>query len=306
MASGLAGLYNKLVQLLQTAPRGALSITGILGLALLVYGYLQLRDTNRAEQQRREQQARERQRVAGTPAGAGAAAAPRAAAPSSAAAAPAAASSPATSASPAPRASAGASATPLGRAVAAQLAGAKRVTLSIPGVLLAESSPAQLQESASVQLEALEAVREMARVSDVYLLAHVEDDVGEAVVAGALEAAGLLGAGAGQVAPHHLLCCSTLDGKVGGCRGVYGGGVPGRGQGQEEAGWNGGGGAPRGVRRDDGREPMGRNGQQGLQASVRTGTIHCAGGGASQAHAAGGGRQAVSASHPSPAAHNRA
>eukprot|EP00198_Chlamydomonas_reinhardtii_P006121 XP_001695457.1 predicted protein [Chlamydomonas reinhardtii] len=156
MASGLAGLYNKLVQLLQTAPRGALSITGILGLALLVYGYLQLRDTNRAEQQRREQQARERQR----------------------------------------------------------LAGAKRVTLSIPGVLLAESSPAQLQESASVQLEALEAVREMARVSDVYLLAHVEDDVGEAVVAGALEAAGLLGAGAGQVAPHHLLCCSTLDGKV--------------------------------------------------------------------------------------------
>ncbi|KAG2430180.1 hypothetical protein HXX76_010279 [Chlamydomonas incerta] len=180
MASGLAGLCNKLVQLLQTAPRGALSITGILGLALLL-GRAPPSST------------------------APAVAASRHTAP---------ASSPAPSASPAPRASAGASATPLGRAVAAQLAGAKRVTLSLPGVLLAESSPAQLQESASVRPEALEAVREMARVSDVYLVAHVEDDVGEAVVAGALEAAGLLGGGPGQVAPHHVLCCSTLDGKV--------------------------------------------------------------------------------------------
>ncbi|KAG2447794.1 hypothetical protein HYH02_007251 [Chlamydomonas schloesseri] len=223
MASGLAALYNKLVQLLQTAPRGALSITGILGLALIVYGYLQLRDNSRAEQQRREQQARERQRLAGTPAGGSAGAAPRAssaAGPAPAAAAPVAraglapAASPAPSPAPAPRTSAGASATPLGRAVAAQLAGAKRVTISIPGVLLAECTPAQLQESASVRPEVAEAVREMARVSDVYLLAHVEDDVGEAVVAGSLEAAGLLGPGPGQVAAHHLLCCSTLDGKV--------------------------------------------------------------------------------------------
>ncbi|GIL88166.1 hypothetical protein Vretimale_14083 [Volvox reticuliferus] len=54
----------------------------------------------------------------------------------------------------------------------------------------------------------------MSRVSDVYLIAHVEDDVGEAVVTGALEAAGVLGKGPGQIKQHHLLCCSTLDGKV--------------------------------------------------------------------------------------------
>ncbi|GIL56132.1 hypothetical protein Vafri_11577 [Volvox africanus] len=54
----------------------------------------------------------------------------------------------------------------------------------------------------------------MSRVSDVYLIAHVEDDVGEAVVTGALEAAGVLGNGPGQIRQHHLLCCSTLDGKV--------------------------------------------------------------------------------------------
>jgi hypothetical protein len=32
--------------------------------------------------------------------------------------------------------------------------------------------------------------------------------------AGALEAGGVLGSGAGQIRPHHLLCCSSLEGKV--------------------------------------------------------------------------------------------
>lgn len=36
----------------------------------------------------------------------------------------------------------------------------------------------------------------------VYLLAHVEDDIGEAVVRGALEHAGLVGPAAGQLPPH--------------------------------------------------------------------------------------------------------
>ncbi|GLC44816.1 hypothetical protein PLESTB_001210800 [Pleodorina starrii] len=191
-------VYNRFVQLVSTAPKGALSVTGILGLALLVYGYIQLRggNDNRAEDHRRAQQ-RERLRAAAAPG------------PTAGAAA---ASSPAAQASAA--AAACASATPVGRAVAAQLSGVKRVTLSVPGVLLAESTPTQLQESATVRPEAVEVLQEMSRVSDVYLLAHVEDDVGEAVVTGALEAAGLLGSGPGQIRQHHVLCCSTLDGKV--------------------------------------------------------------------------------------------
>lgn len=43
---------------------------------------------------------------------------------------------------------------------------------------------------------------------------QVQDDVGQAVVTGALEAAGLVGSQPGQLKPHRLLFCSTLDGKV--------------------------------------------------------------------------------------------
>ncbi|KAG2492432.1 hypothetical protein HYH03_009375 [Edaphochlamys debaryana] len=200
-------VYQKVAHVLATAPRGALSVTGILGLALLVYGYLQWRGDARAEEQRRQrQQAQAGQRQAGGSAGAQ----PQAASASGAA--------PATAGSaqsqPRPEAPCGTSATPVGRAVGAQLSGVKRVTLSLPGVLLNESSPAQLQEAATVRPEALEVVSELARATDLYLLAHVEDDIGEAVVTGALEAAGLLGSGPGKVKPHHVLCCSTLDGKV--------------------------------------------------------------------------------------------
>ncbi|PNH04545.1 Peroxisome biogenesis protein 22 [Tetrabaena socialis] len=201
----LSLVYNRLTQLLSTAPRGALSVTGILGLALLVYGYLQLRgNENQAEEQRRRRQEH-------------AAAAlpdphPRPAAAGAAARAPAAAAAPVPSA---PNAVSAASATPAGRAVAAQLTGVKRVTLSLPGVVFAESTPRELQESATSRgAPVLEVLGEMCRVSDLYLIAHVEDDVGEAVVTGSLEAAGLVGPGPGQVKPHHVLCCSTLEGKV--------------------------------------------------------------------------------------------
>ncbi|EFJ40327.1 hypothetical protein VOLCADRAFT_84514 [Volvox carteri f. nagariensis] len=194
----IAAVYNRVVQLLSTAPKGALSVTGILGLALLVYGYLQLRgNDNRAEDQRREQH---RARVRAT------------AGPDAAVDAPRPAATPPAPVTQAP--SACASATPLGRAVAAQLSGVKRVTLSLPGVVFLERTPAQLQESATVCPKALEVLQEISRVSDVYLIAHVEDDVGEAVVTGALEAAGVLGNGPGQVKQHHVLCCSSLDGKV--------------------------------------------------------------------------------------------
>jgi len=51
-------------------------------------------------------------------------------------------------------------------------------------------------------------------VAEVYLLAHVEDDIGEATVSGALEAAGITGRQAGQVRLHRVLFCGTLEGKV--------------------------------------------------------------------------------------------
>eukprot|EP00884_Botryococcus_braunii_P016383 jgi/Botrbrau1/3428/Bobra.139_1s0008.1 len=48
----------------------------------------------------------------------------------------------------------------------------------------------------------------------IYLIAHVMDDLGEATVRGALEAGGVTGNGAGQIPPHRLITCSTLEGKV--------------------------------------------------------------------------------------------
>lgn len=102
----------------------------------------------------------------------------------------------------------------MGRAVAAQLSGVKRLTVSVPGIIFEEALPSQLQEAATVRPEAVEVLQEMSRVSDVYLIAQVEDDVGQAVVTGALESAGLLGSGPGQIKPHHVLCCSTVEGKV--------------------------------------------------------------------------------------------
>lgn len=43
---------------------------------------------------------------------------------------------------------------------------------------------------------------------------QVSSDVGEAVVRGALEAAGVIGLNSRQVPPHRLILCETLGGKV--------------------------------------------------------------------------------------------
>lgn len=146
-------------------------------------------------------------------------------------------------------------------AVARRLAGVRRVTLSVPGVLLEEKGAEELDESASVRQEAAggrgrqgvgprllrlacspalwwrvtpclfhcavvacrtppapvrcvaetgvpplpsaaELVRQIVGRADCYLMCHVSDDIGEALVRGALEHAGITGSGPGQVPPH--------------------------------------------------------------------------------------------------------
>jgi hypothetical protein len=94
------------------------------------------------------------------------------------------------------------------------LAGVKRITISAAGVLLEEWEPAELQDSATARPDACEIVKEMCRLAEVTVLAHVTDDVGQAAVTGALEAAGLVGSSQGQLKPHRLLFCSTPEGKV--------------------------------------------------------------------------------------------
>ncbi|KAL4424243.1 hypothetical protein ABPG75_001544 [Micractinium tetrahymenae] len=190
-------MLARLFSLLGEASGTTLAFTGILGLAAVLYTLYQLRS---GQGRKRDEPSSSQQQPPLDPtqpstSAAGAAAAAAAAAASKPAAGPAAAATPAA-------------------AVARRLAGIRCVTLSVPGVLLEESSPAELEESASVRAGAADLVREVARVARVYLMCHVSDDIGEAVVRGALEHAGLLGANPGQVPPHRALFCGTLDGKV--------------------------------------------------------------------------------------------
>lgn len=95
-----------------------------------------------------------------------------------------------------------------------QLSGIRTVTLSVPGILLEQWEPSELEEEATVRPDAAEIVKEMASCMNTYLMSQVSSDVGEAVVRGALEAAGVIGKGPRQVPPHQLILCDTLKGKV--------------------------------------------------------------------------------------------
>ena len=53
-----------------------------------------------------------------------------------------------------------------------------------------------------------------ARPKSVCHLSQVSDDIGEALVTGAMEAAGVAGPSRGQVPSHRMLYCSTAEGKV--------------------------------------------------------------------------------------------
>lgn len=65
-----------------------------------------------------------------------------------------------------------------------------------------------------LRTDAAAVMREVLKTANVYVLAHVIDDIGEATVRGALEAGGLVGPSAGQIPPHRVLFCSTLEGKT--------------------------------------------------------------------------------------------
>ncbi|DBA73366.1 TPA: hypothetical protein ACH3X1_011410 [Trebouxia sp. C0004] len=186
-------LVVKLQHLLAEAPAGSLQLTGVLGLAALVYGLYQLRGPGRRDDD------------AGPPA-------PRASrGPSTSTLTQQPKQAQSSSASQQARTSAP---TTLAQAVQTQLAGVRQMTISAPGVLLDQWTPDQLQDSASVRQQAVPLLLELAKNANVFLITHVIDDVGESTVRGALEDVGLVGASEGQIKPHRLVFCSTLEGKV--------------------------------------------------------------------------------------------
>jgi hypothetical protein len=215
--------WARLAALLQSAPPGSLQLTGVLGLATLVAAYYTLRGrdggggSSGSSGGGRSVPPRGSAGASSSGAGGAAAAAAGAAAPRAAAAA--AAAPPAKRAPPAPAPGAPPAPPappppPPAPPRPAALGGVRRVTVSVPGVLLQQWECSDLRDAANARPGAAAIVRELARAAEVFLLAHVPDDVGAALVAGALEAAGVLGGGPGQVPPQRLLLCGTLDGKV--------------------------------------------------------------------------------------------
>lgn len=196
-------LYDRLFKLLRSAPPGTIQVTGLLGLAILVWG-LYHRTGSRPSGPSRRRPEDERQGGPST-------ATRSQAAPSTSAPAP---QARATAAKPTPPPTSTPS-IPVSGSVRSAMTGIKRVTMSVPGVLLQEWQAHELSDSATVREPLVGLVQQIGALADLYLIAHVMDDVGEAAVTGALEECGLVGTQQGAcVRPHRLLFCSTLEGKV--------------------------------------------------------------------------------------------
>jgi len=96
-----------------------------------------------------------------------------------------------------------------------------RVVVSVAGVLVEEMSAKQLSDGATVIESSLGLIQDIVGwKKDVYLVCEVEDDVGEAVVLGTLEHAGLVSsthnaASTCNVVPQHrVIFCSSPESKV--------------------------------------------------------------------------------------------
>lgn len=212
--------YNKIYTYILTAPPGSLQLTGVLGLAALVIAYYQLKHNDDApssgsSQQRQGQQQSGRYGSRASPAaGAANGGSGRLAAGGTTTAAAAKAGAVDGSSSSSRQLELSGDPMSLERRVRSKLSGIRKVTISSLGPLTQEWSSTDLQEGATLRSEAVEVLRELCACTDAYIVTQVQDDVGQAVLMGSLEAAGLVGDQPGQLRPHRLLFCSTLDGKM--------------------------------------------------------------------------------------------
>eukprot|EP00890_Picochlorum_soloecismus_P000839 jgi/Picsp_1/1756/NSC_05228-R1_protein len=95
--------------------------------------------------------------------------------------------------------------------VAKRLKGVSRVTVSVLGLLVEEKCAEELVMQGATPVPAgIAVVKDMIMCKrDVYLICHAQDDVGEAVVLGALEHHGLIGESEHQVPVHRVIFCSS-------------------------------------------------------------------------------------------------
>uniref|UniRef100_A0A5B7BDK5 Peroxisome biogenesis protein 22 n=1 Tax=Davidia involucrata TaxID=16924 RepID=A0A5B7BDK5_DAVIN len=99
----------------------------------------------------------------------------------------------------------------LAQIVKKRLYGSRKMTCRLLGVILEESSPEELQEHATVRSSVVEALLEINKCCDVYLMEKILDDESGDRVISALENAGLFETGG--LMKDKVLFCSTENGR---------------------------------------------------------------------------------------------
>ncbi|KAE8654800.1 Peroxisome bioproteinsis protein 22 [Hibiscus syriacus] len=100
----------------------------------------------------------------------------------------------------------------LGQIVRQKLSEGRKVTCSLLGVILEESSPEELQKQATVKSSVLDVLLEITKFCDLYLMERVIDDESEKNVLLALENAGIFTSGG--LVKDKVLFCSTENGRT--------------------------------------------------------------------------------------------
>ncbi|KAG8386998.1 hypothetical protein BUALT_Bualt03G0206800 [Buddleja alternifolia] len=100
----------------------------------------------------------------------------------------------------------------LGQIVRQRLSEGRKVTCSLLGIILEESSPEELQNQATVRSSVLEVLLEITKFCDLYLMERVLDDESEKKVLVALEEAGVFTSGG--LVKDKVLFSSTDNGRT--------------------------------------------------------------------------------------------
>ncbi|XP_073011847.1 peroxisome biogenesis protein 22-like [Typha latifolia] len=93
-----------------------------------------------------------------------------------------------------------------------KLAGCRKMTCQLLGVILEEKSAEELQKHVTVRLSVVELLLEIAKHCDLYLMETILDDESEERVISALENAGLFQTGG--LMKEKVLFCSTVSGRT--------------------------------------------------------------------------------------------
>uniref|UniRef100_A0A7S0VXT3 Peroxisome biogenesis protein 22 n=1 Tax=Polytomella parva TaxID=51329 RepID=A0A7S0VXT3_9CHLO len=198
-------IYKRILAVFSSAPPGTLPTTGILGLALLIFGYYRYnRSENRNTSQRgltSSSSSSSQQRSSNNS--------------SSSVGRDYTQTLVGSSQIYSPSSSSSSKNVVLGsQSLASQLNGVKKIVLVVQGTVLVERTAEEVEISTTIVPEAQELVKELSKYVEIYLVAHVLGDIGQAFVSTAIEAAGILGNKPGQIKPHRLLFCQKLEGKI--------------------------------------------------------------------------------------------